>query len=129
MRTSRTSCGGWRRQVLADQSVYELYSLACVGEFQRLWPTLWKLHRQYPDYQLLYDLLRLSAPPDAVEAVEEIMARDARWPLAAKQVLDWGLVLESEGRMDEARAVYRRGRLFFPLNPDLKEKSGGRLQP
>ena len=113
----------WRRQVEAEQIVYELYSLACVNEFQRLWPMLWALHRQYPDYQLLHELLRISAPPESSEAVRQVMARRARWPLAAKQVLDWGAVLESDGRLEDARAVYRRGRWFFPLNPELRQRA------
>ncbi|HOW97928.1 MAG TPA: hypothetical protein P5567_01780 [Kiritimatiellia bacterium] len=115
----------WRRQVAADQLVYELYSLACVNEFPRLWPALWELHRRYPDYQVVHELLRVCAPPEAVDAVKDVMARRARWPLAAKQALDWGRVLEGEGRADEARAVYRRGRWFFPLSPDLARALAG----
>jgi hypothetical protein len=48
-----------------------------------------------------------------------IMAGRARWPLAAKQVLDYGRALEAQGRAAEARAVYLRGHFFFPLSPDL----------
>jgi hypothetical protein len=47
------------------------------------------------------------------------MAGRARWPLAAKQVLDYGRALEAQGRAAEARAVYLRGHFFFPLCPDL----------
>ncbi|MBN1268666.1 MAG: tetratricopeptide repeat protein [Kiritimatiellae bacterium] len=110
----------WRRQVLADRAVYEVYSLLCIGAVERLWPALWRLHEMYPDYQIVHELLRVSAPPDAVPAVKEIMARRARWPVAAKQVLDWGRVLEAEGRRDEALGVYERGLRFFPLSPDLR---------
>ena len=115
----------WRRQVTADQLVYELYSLACVDEIPRMWPILWEFHHLYPDYQLLHELLRISAPPEAVEDVKTVMAARARWPLAAKQVLDWGAVLESEGRLDEARRAYGRGRFFFPLSPELRERLAG----
>ncbi|MBP7829840.1 MAG: hypothetical protein KA248_07975 [Kiritimatiellae bacterium] len=116
----RRSC--WRRAVSAEQAAHELYSLACVGEFGRLWPMAWDLHRRYPDYRLLDDLLLLAAPPERAEEVRRLLARRARWPLAAAQVLTWGAVLESEGRFAEARAVYRRGRWFFPLAPDLASR-------
>ena len=113
----------WRRQVAADQIVYELYSLACVNEFARLWPMLRELHRRYPDYQVIHELLRVCAPPEAIGAVKELMARRARWPVSVREVLDWGCVLEGEGRTDEARGVYRRGRWFFPLSPELANRS------
>ncbi len=109
----------WRRQVLADQIVYEIYGLICLEAYDLAWPLVWDMHRRYPDYQLVHELMRVSAPPQAVLAVMDILARRARWPLAAKQVLDWGAVLEAQGRTNEARAVYRRGQYFFPLCPNL----------
>ncbi|MFH1477046.1 MAG: tetratricopeptide repeat protein [Verrucomicrobiota bacterium] len=110
----------WRRQVLADQIVYEIYGLICLGRNDLAWPLVWEMHRRYPDYQLVHELMRVSAPPQAVPAVMEVMARRARWPLAAKQALDYGAALEAQGRADEARAIYRRGKFFFPLNSRLR---------
>ncbi|MBI2440799.1 MAG: hypothetical protein HYV35_05445, partial [Lentisphaerae bacterium] len=110
----------WRRQVLADQIVYEIYALICVGAHELAWPLVWEMHLRYPDYQLIHELLRVSAPPYAFPAVMEVMARRARWPLAAKQVLDYGAALEAQGRTDEARAVYRRGKIFFPFSRELQ---------
>lgn len=110
----------WRRAVEADRALYEIYGLVCIGEAARAWPHVWRLHGMYPDYQMVHELMRVTAPPDKVEDVKEVMARRARWPVAAKQVLDWGRVLESENRLDEAGAAYRRGRWFFPLSPDLR---------
>ena len=110
-----------RRHVEADRIVYELYALVCLDEAPRAWPHIWRLHELYPDYQVVHELMRVSAPPEQVEAVKEVLARRARWPVAAKQVLDWGRVLESEGRMQEALSVYARGRWFFPLSPQLRE--------
>ncbi|MBI2440426.1 MAG: hypothetical protein HYV35_03545 [Lentisphaerae bacterium] len=106
----------WRRQVLADQIVYEIYALICVGAGELAWPLVWEMHLRYPDYQLVHELMRVSAPNYAWPAVMDVMAGKARWPLAAKQVLDYGAALEAQGRTNEARAVYRRGRIFFPLS-------------
>lgn len=114
---SRTSL--WRRQVLADQIIYELYALICLGESDLAWPLVLAMHLRYTDYQLIHELMRVSAPPEAGQAVMEVMARRARWPLAVKQVLDYGAALEAQGRGNEARAVYRRGKFFFPLSPSL----------
>jgi len=111
----------WRRQVEADRIVYELYSLICIGEVPLAWPGIWRMHELYPDYQVVHELMRVSAPPERVEAVKQVMAREARWPVAAKQVLDWGRVLEAEGRWAAARGVYQRGRCFFPLSADLRD--------
>ena len=64
--------------------------------------------------------MRVTAPPEEVPLLEEVMRRRARWPLAVKQVLDWGHHLASKGDLEGARKVFKRGRLFFPLNPALK---------
>lgn len=109
----------WRRQVEADRAVFSCYALICIGEAEKAWPHVWALHRLYPDYQIVHELLRVSAPPEFVPAVMDVMERRARWPLAAKQVLDWGRVLEAKGLWQEARAVYRRGRFFFPESTEL----------
>jgi hypothetical protein len=117
-----SSIGLWRHQVLADQIVYEIYGLICLGRNDLAWPFVWEMHLRYPDYQLVHELMRVSAPPHAAPAVMAVMARCARWPLAAKQVLDYGAVLEAQGRLDEACALYRRGRFFFPLSSGLAER-------
>ncbi|MBU4212237.1 MAG: tetratricopeptide repeat protein [Verrucomicrobia bacterium] len=119
----------WRRQVLADQIVYEIYGLICLGESNLAWPLVWDMHLRYPDYQLIHELMRVSAPPRALPAVMDVMERRARWPLAAKQVLDWGAVLEAQGKIDEARAVYRRGQRFFPRSPNLPPPASARFSP
>ena len=111
----------WRRQVMADEAIYSIYSLLCIGVIEPTWPTLWTLHERYPDYQVVHELLRVMAPPEAVEGVKSVMARRAQWPLAAKQVMDWARVLEQEGNLDQARQVVRHGRWFFPLSDDLRE--------
>jgi len=109
-----------RRHIEADRAVYECYALICVGQTPRAWPHIWALHQLYPDYQIVHELMRVSAPPERVEDVKRVMERRARWPVAAKQALDWGHVLESEGHLAEAHAAYRRARFFFPLSSDLR---------
>lgn len=109
-----------RRHIEADRAVYECYALICVGQTPRAWPHIWALHQLYPDYQIVHELMRVSAPAERVEDVKRVMQRRARWPVAAKQALDWGHVLESEGHLAEAHAAYRRARFFFPLSPDLR---------
>ncbi|NQT93724.1 MAG: hypothetical protein HQ559_13270 [Lentisphaerae bacterium] len=111
----------WRRQVEADRLVYELYSLLCIGEAGRAWPYIRQLHLLYPDYQIIHELMRVTAPPQDVAMVRDVLSRRARWPLAAKQVLDWGAVLEAEGKAEQAKKLYRRGRSFFPLSPALRD--------
>jgi len=111
----------WRRQIEADRAVYECYSLICIGQTPLAWPAIWSLHQMYPDYQIVHELMRVSAPRERVNDVKRVMARHARWPLAVKQVLDWGRVLESEGRLDEAGHAYRRGSVFFPLSKSLRD--------
>jgi len=119
----------WRRQVLADQIVYEIYGLICLGESNLAWPLVWEMHLRYPDYQIIHELMRVSVPPHLAPVVMDIMERRARWPLAAKQVLDYGAVLEAQGRNDEARAVYRRGKRFFPLSQNLPPPAPARFSP
>lgn len=111
----------WRRHVEADRAVYECYALICVGATPRAWRHIWALHELYPDYQIVHELMRVSAPPERVEDVKRVMERRARWPVAAKQVLDWARVLEADGRLEEARSACRRGRFFFPLSDALRE--------
>lgn len=109
----------WRRHKQAQEILYELYALHCVGETSRVWPHLWRLHQMAPDYQMVHELLRVTAPPGHVDDVKAVMARRARWPVAAKQVTDWGRILESDGKLEQAKAVYRRGRWFFPLSKTI----------
>ena len=52
------------------------------------------------------------------------MARRARWPVAAKQVTDWGRLMEADGQLERAKAVYRRGRWFFPLSKPIAAAAG-----
>jgi len=111
----------WRRQIAAQEIVYSLYSLGCVGEWHRIWPYLYQIHKMYPDFQIVHELMRVSVPAEELHKVLPVFERRAKWPLAAKQVLDWGTWLESVGRTTEARDVYSRGRLFFPLSKPLKD--------
>jgi hypothetical protein len=110
----------WRRQVEADRVVYETYSLLCMGDPTGAWPLIQQMHRLYPDYQIVHELMRVTAPPEAVEEVKLVLAQRARWPVASKQVLDWGRVLETDGQVNEADKVYRRGLKFFPLSDSLR---------
>jgi hypothetical protein len=111
----------WRRQVEADRIVYGLYGLVCIGQEPRVWPYLWQLHRMYPDYQVVHELLRVTAPRDQFARIEPALAARARWPLAAKQVLDWASHLAAAGRADDAYRALIRGRFFFPLSPVLRD--------
>lgn len=110
----------WRRAVRADELIYGAYSLVCIGEAARAWPLVERLHAQYPDGQIIHELMRVSAPPDALAGVRRVMAQHARWPVAAKQALDWGRALELDGRAREADKVYRRALIFFPLSRELR---------
>lgn len=111
----------WRRQIEADLIVYRLYSLICIDATPAVWPMLKKVHLMYPDWQIVHELMRVSVPQEDLALVEGVMAARARWPLAAKQVLDWGHVLLAKNEIAEARKVFRRGRFFFPLSPALRE--------
>ena len=112
----------WRRPVQAEKAVYQCYSLLCLGQGERAWPWIEKLHRMYPDYQIVHELMRASAPPDQWPLVEQVMKERARWPLAAKQALDYGRILLAADRTEEARSVFQRGRYFFPLSIALREE-------
>ncbi len=112
----------WRRQLEAKWAVHGVYSLICIGEYTRAWPHLWKLHQRYPDYQIVHELMRVSVPEDEVDRVRPILESRARWPLAAKQVLDWARDLLARGELVEARRVLVRGRFFFPLSEKLRKK-------
>jgi len=109
----------WKKQIVADQIVYELYSLICIGRNETVWPLLWQMYLRYPDYQIVHELLRVCAPPDALTDVSTLLEKQARWPLSAKQVIAWGRLLESQNKTEQAEQVYRRGRIFFPLNKTL----------
>jgi hypothetical protein len=105
----------WRRQIETKWAVHGLYSLICIGEYSRAWPYLWELHLAYPDYQIVHELMRVTVPRDEQDKVIPVIKRRAHWPLAVKQVLDYGDYLLKTGEVDEARGVYRRGQIFFPL--------------
>ncbi len=111
----------WRRQIEAEALIYRLYSLICIGEGHRTWPHLLKLNDLYPDYQIVHELMRVTVPIEEIETVETILKKRAQWPLAAKQVLDWGDYLLNKGLYDQALRVFRRGRFFFPLSPALRD--------
>jgi hypothetical protein len=111
----------WRRNVEAERALYQLYGLVLVGEAQRAWPGLARLHALYPDYQLVHELMQVAAPASEREELFQVMRRRARWPVSVKQVLDWGSVLVRDGRIEDAKAVLARGRFFFPLSPELRD--------
>jgi hypothetical protein len=101
--------------------VQELYGLVCIGEYRRAWPHVWTLHRRHPDHQGLQELLWVSVPPADAGKVTPVFARRARWPVAVKEVVNWGGHVASTGDLAEARRILRRGRLFFPLSPVLRQ--------
>lgn len=110
------------RQIATDILVFRLYSLICIGENQRAWPYIWQLHLMYPHYQAVHELMRVTAPPDMVGKIEPVYAARAHWPLSAKQVSDWANHLQARGKIKQALKTIKRGRIFFPLSPVLKEK-------
>jgi len=112
----------WRRQIETKWAVHGLYSLISIGEYSRAWPHLWKLHLAYPDYQIVHELMRVTVPRDEQDKVIPVIKRRAHWPLAVKQVLDYGGYLVRTGELQEARKVFRRGRLFFPLADALTKE-------
>jgi hypothetical protein len=114
----------WRRQVAADQVVYELYSLICLDRQADAWPLLLQLHMLYPDYQVVHELMMACAPPSAYPALDELMRKQARWPRSAKQVLDHVQREKQNGNEEQARRAVRRGLFFFPLNERLRQFAG-----
>ncbi|PKK88060.1 MAG: hypothetical protein CVV64_20420 [Candidatus Wallbacteria bacterium HGW-Wallbacteria-1] len=111
----------FRRQILVHEAAYRLYSLLCIGAIEKLWPLLWNLHEKYPDYQILHEMLRVTAPPERVDQVKNVMRKAARWPLSVKQIMDWSAVLESEGKVRSALETVHRGKWFFWFSPQLRQ--------
>ncbi len=111
----------WRRQVDADLLVYKLYSLICIGRADLVWALLKRMHEMHPDYQIVHELMRVTVPQEELPLVAGVMERRARWPLAAKQVMDYATYLRQAGQADNARKVLERGRWFFPLSPILRD--------
>jgi hypothetical protein len=111
----------WRRQVETEWAVQEVYSLVCIGEYGKAWPHVWKLYQKYPDHQGVQELLWVSVPPSDADRVKPIFARRARWPLAVKEVVNWGGYVASTGDLAAAERILRRGRLFFPLSTILHQ--------
>jgi len=111
----------WRRQVETEWAVQEVYGLVCIGEYEKAWPLVWKLHQRYPDYQGVQEFLWVSVPPSDADRVKPVFARRARWPLAVKEVVNWGGHVASTGDLAEAERILRRGRLFFPFSPILRQ--------
>ena len=118
----------WRRQVLANQIVFELYSLICIDQPALAWPLLLQMHLRYPDEQALHELFPACAPPEAEPALFDIRKRAARFPLSAKQVADYAQSCLAHDRPADAARALRKGRLFFPLNPVLRDLAG-RVSP
>jgi hypothetical protein len=106
----------WKQQVIADQIVYELYSLICIDQQALAWPLVLQMHLRYPDYQIIHELMQVCAPPDAHPALFDVQRRAARFPLSAKQVLDYAAACRQRGLNDEAEHALRRGRIFFPFS-------------
>jgi len=98
------------------------YGLICIGEYARAWPHLWRLYQLHPDYQIVHELMRVSVPKQEAWKVWPVLASRARWPLAAKQVLDWANHLVATGELSEARRAIVRRRRFFPLAEGLRQK-------
>jgi hypothetical protein len=111
----------FRRQVETEILALRLYGLVCIGEQARAWPYLWQLYERYPDYDAVHEIIYVCVPREYVTQVEPIFARRARWPLSAKHVLDWGNYLLRQGKKEAAQSVFRRGRIFFPLDPALRK--------
>lgn len=111
----------YHRQVSADILVFRLYALICIGEYQRAWPYIWQLHKLYPDYQAVHELMRITAPQEISENIEHIYKSRAYWPLSAKQVIDWANHLLVSNKNEQAVKTIKRGRIFFPLSPILKD--------
>lgn len=109
------------RQVAADILVFRLYAMICIGEEKRAWPYIRQLYLLYPDYQAVHELMRVSAPAEVVPEIEQIYSARAKWPLSAKQVSDWANHLQAKGNTKRALMTVKRGRLFFPLSPILKD--------
>ena len=109
------------QQVDADILIFRLYALICIGEQQRTWPYIWQMHLMYPDYQVVHELMRITAPKDKVPQIKSVYAARAQWPLSAKQVTDWANHLKAQGKEKQALETIRRGRIFFPLSPILND--------
>ncbi len=110
----------WKKQIVTDQIIYELYSLIGIDQQALAWPLLLQMHQMYPDYQVVHELMSACAPPDAQPLLFEVRQRAAQVPLAAKQVLDYVVACEQRSLTNEARRAAQRGRFFFPLNPALR---------
>ncbi len=110
----------YRRQVEAAGILFRLYGLICIGREDLAWPYVWQMHLIYPDYDMLYELIKATAPPDMIPEVERILAEKARWPLSSGNVTSWAGHLIATGRRDEARKILLRGRIFFPFSRNIK---------
>ncbi|HBA82610.1 MAG TPA: hypothetical protein DCZ95_00820 [Verrucomicrobia bacterium] len=122
-RIDRLQAMTWRqRPVETERLLYELYGLVCIGESARAWPAIQRLHALYPNYQMLQELLRVTAPPDEISRVAAVLERAARIPVSTKQSSDYAAFLEGQNRTEEARSALLRGLKFFPFSPLLRQR-------
>ena len=112
----------WKRSQEADRALFSTMSLFFIGEGKRTWPLIWKLHQMFPDYTNVFTMMRNTIPKDMVPMVLHKYKERALWPLGVKSVMDWANHLIATNQLDEARDVLNRGRLFFPLSKELKQK-------
>jgi hypothetical protein len=112
----------YRRQVATDSILLRLYGLICIGREELAWPYIFQMHLIYPDYDMLYELIKVSAPPDIMPEIERFFAGRAKWPLSSGQVTAWADHLIAKGRNDDAKKVLLRGRIFFPFSRSIKER-------
>ena len=67
----------------ADVLVYRLYGLICIGRGDRVWPHLMAIHGLYPDYQIVHELMRVTAPREPCFKFNAIMG----YPQAARDMV------------------------------------------
>ncbi|MCG6871129.1 MAG: hypothetical protein LJE84_02470 [Gammaproteobacteria bacterium] len=104
----------YRRNVVMSNITYALYAQHCIGDSDRMWKHLKRLHDMYPDDQDVIELMRVAVPRSQLYLVENLMRKRARWPLSARHTIDWGNYLARNGKLKKAREVMDRGRWFFP---------------
>jgi hypothetical protein len=111
----------WNRPLETERIAQALYVFLNLNEAQRVWKHARALNALYPDYRLLHELIRNDPSRKELGSLWPLYAQRARWPLAVRQVMAWGQHLIATGRPNRARAVFRRGRWFFPLSPELEQ--------
>jgi hypothetical protein len=109
----------WKRGVASHRLIYKIFSIYAIGKGDLILPFLWKIHQIYPDYQVVHEILRVTATKSDRIRIDSILESRARWPLAAREVYYWGEILNERGEKERARKVFERGRLFFPLSKEI----------